>query len=387
MRVLLHTGKGGVGKTTVALATALAAAEHGHRVCVLSTDPAHSLADALALPVGPDMKRVAEGVWAREIRAQTELDRVWTPVQAWLRELIREDANELVAEELLAFPGIEELMALRAVREAEASGQFDTCVVDCAPTGSTMRLLRFPDALRIFMTQFFEMERRGARVLRPLVRGLGGGGLVPEEDFFDAFERLYEEVDDVQRILLDSERTSARLVVNPTRVVVDETRRSFAYLSLYGVATDAVLVNRLLPDVAAGGYFKSWRMREAEELDAIERSFPVPIRRASLQAREVLGVEALTRFGRELFDGVDPAGRLHRGRPLRIRRAGGRTRLEIDLPGIAKEEIEVLVRGADLHLRVRDGRRSIHLPDSLVGRTVERVRLREPTLEISFADG
>ncbi len=387
MRVLLHTGKGGVGKTTVALATALAAAEHGHRVCVLSTDPAHSLADALALPVGPDMKRVAEGVWAREICAQTELDRVWTPVQAWLRELIREDANELVAEELLAFPGIEELMALRAVREAEASGQFDTCVVDCAPTGSTMRLLRFPDALRIFMTQFFEMERRGARVLRPLVRGLGGGGLVPEEDFFDAFERLYEEVDDVQRILLDSERTSARLVVNPTRVVVDETRRSFAYLSLYGVATDAVLVNRLLPDVAAGGYFKSWRMREAEELDAIERSFPVPIRRASLQAREVLGVEALTRFGRELFDGVDPAGRLHRGRPLRIRRAGGRTRLEIDLPGIAKEEIEVLVRGADLHLRVRDGRRSIHLPDSLVGRTVERVRLREPTLEISFADG
>lgn len=387
MRVLLHTGKGGVGKTTAALATALAAAEHGHRVCVLSTDPAHSLADALALPVGPDMKRVAEGVWAREIRAQTELDRAWTPVQAWLRELIREDANELVAEELLAFPGIEELMALRAVREAEASGQFDTCVVDCAPTGSTMRLLRFPDALQIFMTQFFEMERRGARVLRPLVRGLGGGGLVPEEDFFDAFERLYEEIDDVQRILLDGERTSARLVVNPTRVVVDETRRSFAYLSLYGVAPDAVLVNRLLPDVAAGGYFKSWRKREAEELDAIERSFPVPIRRASLQAREVLGVEALTRFGRELFDGVDPVERLHSGRPLRIRRAGGRTRLEIDLPGIAKEEIEVLVRGADLHLRVRDGRRSIHLPDSLVGRTVERVRLREPTLEISFSDG
>ena len=146
-------------------------------------------------------------------------------------------------------------------------------------------------------------------------------------------------------------------------------------------------MNRLLPDVAAGGYFKSWRKREAEELDAIERSFPVPIRRASLQAREVLGVEALTRFGRELFDGVDPVERLHSGRPLRIRRAGGRTRLEIDLPGIAKEEIEVLVRGADLHLRVRDGRRSIHLPDSLVGRTVERVRLREPTLEISFSDG
>lgn len=387
MRVLLHTGKGGVGKTTLALATALAAAEYGHRVCVLSTDPAHSLADALAVPVGPDMKRIADGVWAREIRAQTELDRAWTPVQAWLRALIREDADALVAEELLAFPGIEELMALRAVREAEASGAFDTCVVDCAPTGSTMRLLRFPDALRIFMTQFFEMERRGARILRPVVRGLGGGGLVPEEEFFDAFERLYEEIDDVQRILLDGERTSARLVVNPTRVVVDETRRSFAYLSLYGVATDAVLVNRLLPEVAAEGYFKSWRAREEEELAEIERSFPVPIRRVSLRAREVIGVPALAALGRDLFGEQDPAERLHAGRPLRIRRAGGRMRLEIDLPGISKEEIDVVLKGADLHLRVRDGRRSIHLPDSLVGRDVERVRLREPTLEISFADG
>lgn len=387
MRVLLHTGKGGVGKTTLALATALAAAEHGHRVCVLSTDPAHSLADALALPVGPDMKRLAEGVWGREVRAQTELDRAWAPVQAWLRELLRDDADALVAEELLAFPGIEELMALRAVREAEASGEFDTCVVDCAPTGSTMRMLRFPDALRIFMSHFFEIERRGARVLRPLVRGLGGGGLVPDESFFEAFERLYEEIDDVQRILLDGERTSARLVVNPTRVVVDETRRAFAYLSLYGVATDAVLVNRVLPDAAAGGYFSRWRAREQEELRSIDESFPVPIRRVPLAPREVLGVSALRELGCALFADVDPAAKLHPGRPLRIRRAGGRTRLEIDLPGISKEEIDVLVKGADLHLRVRDGRRSIHLPDSLVGRDVQRVRLRGATLEISFADG
>ena len=140
MRVLLHTGKGGVGKTTLALATALVAAEHGHRVCVLSTDPAHSLADALGQPIGPDMKRMTDGVWAREVRAQTELDRAWTPVQAWLRELLREDADTLVAEELLAFPGIEELMALRAVREVEASGEFDTCVVDCAPTLSLIHI-------------------------------------------------------------------------------------------------------------------------------------------------------------------------------------------------------------------------------------------------------
>ncbi|MAG33309.1 MAG: arsenic-transporting ATPase [Deltaproteobacteria bacterium] len=387
MRVLLYTGKGGVGKTTLALASAFGAARHGHRVCVLSTDPAHSLADALAQPVGPHPRRVAKNVYAREIRAQVELDRAWQSVQAWLRELLREEVDALVAEELLAFPGIEELVALRAVREVEQTRDFDVCIVDCAPTGSTMRMLRFPEALRIFMEHFFEFERKGARLLRPLVRGFDAGRLLPREDFFDAFERLYEEIDDVRQILLDSDRTSARLVVNPTRVVVDETRRSFAYLSLYGIATDAVLVNRVMPEAVAGGYFRRWLEREREELESIERSFPVPIKRVSLRPSEVIGVEALEALSRDLFGSLDPAARMAEGRPIRIRRGGGRTRMEIDLPGIAKEEIEVLAKGVDLHLRVRDGRRSISLPDSLVGRPIERVRLREPVLEILFGDG
>lgn len=387
MRVLLHTGKGGVGKTTLALATAFGAARHGHRVCVLSTDPAHSLADALAQPVGAALRPVGEGVCAREVRAQSELDRSWTSVQRWLRALLREEADTLVAEELLAFPGIEELMALRAVREVEATGDFDVCIVDCAPTGSTMRMLRFPDALRIFMTHFFELERRGARLLRPLLRGSSAGRLLPQEDFFDAFERLYEEIEAVSTILLDETRTSARLVTIPSRVVLDETRRSFAYLSLYGIGTDALLVNRVLPDAATGGYFARWREREAEALAEIAASFPVPTHRVALRPREVIGAEALAALGGEIFGDVDPAARLAQGRPIRLRRVAGRTRLEIDLPGVAKEDVDVMAKGSDLHVRVRDGRRSIGLPDSLVGRPVERVRLREGRLEIAFGDG
>jgi arsenite-transporting ATPase len=384
MRVVLLTGKGGVGKTTLSAATAVGAAAHGHRVFLLSTDPAHSLGDAFGRPIGARPVAVAPGVVAQEVSVLDEIDRAWSEIRAWLVQLLREDADPVVAEELLVVPGLEELVALRAVREVEALGEFDTCVVDCAPTGSTLRMLRFPDALAVFMQRFFDLERRLARRVRPLLEGVGVRGLVPGDEVFAAFERLYRDVDDVRQILLDGDRTTARLVTHAARVVVDETRRSFAYLCLYGVATDAVVVNRLLPEPARAGWFGRWAERERAELEAIEAAFPVPCLRAPLHPREVVGPEALGALAREVYGARDPAALLRRGRPLRWRRVGDTTILEIELVHASKEEVEVTLRGGDLLVRVRDALRRVALPESVAGREVAGATLRGGVLEVRF---
>ena len=390
MRVLLHTGKGGVGKTTLSLATALGAAQHGHRVFALSTDAAHSLGDALGQPLGATPQEVAPGVTAQEISVLDELDDAWSVIQGWLEAFLRAEGgppedSELVAEELLAFPGLEELVALRAIRRIEETGDYDVCVVDCAPTGATLRLLRFPDVLHFFMENVFEWKRRTLRVVRPVAKQLHADRFLPSEEVFEAIERLYADVADVRQILLDADRTSARLVVNPARVVVDETRRSFAYLSLYGVATDAVLVNRVLPPSASAGYFARWAAREREELAEIERSFPVPRLSLALDPREPIGVPALTALARELFGDADPAGFFHRGRPIRLRKDERATVLEIDLPNVPRDEVQVVPAGRDLVVHVRDAQRLVSLPDSVSGRGVESVELRDGVLEVAFA--
>ncbi len=385
MRVLLHTGKGGVGKTSVAVATALGAAAHGHRVFVLSTDSAHSLGDALGREIGPRPVEVAERVVAQEVSALDELDRSWSEIQRWLQTLLREGTDEMVADELLVFPGLEELVALRAVHDVEATGDYDVCVVDCAPTGSTLRMLRFPDVLRLFMENFFDFKRRATRLIRPLAVRVGAEAFAPPDEVFAAFERLYDDVAAVQRILLDCERTSARLVVNPARVVVEETRRSFTYLCLYGVATDAVVVNRVLPERAARGYFARWAERERRELAEIEASFPVPIFHAALRPREPIGVDALRALAGEVYGDSDPAARFTRTQPIRLDERNGRTRLSIDLPCADRVDVDVVALGDELLVAVRDAQRRIALPASVAGRDVASARLVGGVLEVVFA--
>jgi arsenite-transporting ATPase len=257
-------------------------------------------------------------------------------------------------------------------------------VVDCAPTGATLRLLRLPDVLRSLMDRFWTWKRRTARALRPVAERVGLGRFVAPEVVFDAFEQLYQDVDAVRQIFLDEARTSARLVVNPARVVVDETRRSYAYLCLYGVATDAVIVNRILPSEVSRGYFARWAAREREELADIERSFPLPILRAPLFPHELRGADALRALAREVYGERDPAELFLRRRPLRLAKRGDRTVLSLDLPLACDDEIDVWVRGDELWVGVRDFERRIALPASVSGLAVAETRLEDGVLEVAF---
>ena len=350
----------------------------------MEASAAHSLSDALGRRVGPVPVEVAERVTAQEVSALSELDRSWSQIQDFLKAMLLKEEDEVIAEELLVFPGLEELVGLRALLEVENAGSYDLCVVDCAPTGSTLRMLRLPDVLRLLKENFWDMKRRAARVLRPVAGRLGLGRFVASEAVFDAFERLYDEIEAVRQILVDEDRTSARLVVNPARGVVDETRRSFAYLCLHGVLVDAVLVNRLLPAEAAKGYFARWAEREREELADIERSFPVPLLFAPLHPGEPIGVDALSELGRELYGDRDPAARYVQRRPLRLDKRDGRTVLFLDLPTVDHDEVDVLLRGDELWISVRDFERRLALPASVAGLPVACAAISDGVLEVEF---
>jgi arsenite-transporting ATPase len=384
VRVILLTGKGGVGKTTLAAATALRAAQQGLRVALLSSDPAHSLGDALGCRLGPSLAVVAPGVEAQEIGVLSELERSWETLHAWLAPLLLEEGG-VAAEEVLVLPGFEELVALRAIAAVDQAGVHDLCVVDCAPTAATLRMLRLPEVLDLSMERFWKWKRRAARALRALAAPVGAGRFVAPDEVFDAFECLVAEVGSVRDILLDRDRASARLVTQPARVVVQETRRAHAYLALHGIATDALLINRILPD-EAGSTFARWREREREALDDIEQSFALPGLRVPMYATEPRGIESLTALGEQLYPDVDAAAQLAPAAALCFDSQPGGVRLSFALPHADAAELDVARHGDDLEISLGLARRRISLPDSVAAQELESARLEDGRLTISFSD-
>jgi arsenite-transporting ATPase len=384
-RILLFTGKGGVGKTTTAAATAVRCADAGLRTVVLSTDPAHSLSDAFDVPLGPLVAPIAERLFGQQLDAQDRMEESWHEIQGWLREVFAwAGVDGLEAEELSVVPGLDEIFALTDIKHYATSGEWDVVVVDCAPTAETIRFLSLPDILSRYMERLFPVGRQLNKVASPLLSRVTSLPMAGD-DVFAATSRFYERLEGVREILTDGARTSVRLVVNPERIVIAEARRTNTYLSLFGYRVAAVVANRLLPEAVSDPWFEQWKALHVEHLKAIEDGFaPLPVLKVDLAPEELVGLDALRGFGAQVYGERDPAAVLHEGQPLRVQRHDGRTTLALDLPFADKDELELGRRGDELLVRVGPYRRAVTLPDSLRSRPVADASLKGGTLKVVF---
>ena len=387
MRVLVYTGKGGVGKTSVAAATGLRSARLGHRTIVLSTDAAHSLGDSYQMRLGPEPTKLADNLWAQEIDALHEMERNWGKIQDYLGRLLSlPGMSQIAVEELTVFPGTEELFSLLEICRHVRSGAYDVIIVDCAPTGETLRLLSYPDVLRWWMDRIFPMQRRAMKILRPMAQPLLSVPL-PTDDVFEATQALFNEIVFVHQVLTDTASSSVRLVLTPESMVISEARRSFTYLNLFGFRTDAVIVNRVVPDEVTDDYFRRWKASQEKQLHKVEEAFgPVPILLVPLYGEEVLGLDMLDKMGRACFGDRDPTEIFFARWPQTIVRSGDVTTLTVLLPFVGKGEIDVTRVGAELVVNVGDRRRTILLPRSLAGRELVKARFEDDLLKMDFAD-
>ena len=388
MRILVYTGKGGVGKTSVAAATAGRLAALGRRTLVLSTDAAHSLADSLDRPLGPDPVAVADNLWGQEVDSLREAERSWGAVQRWLAGVLRwAEVADVNSEELIVLPGLEELFSLLQILWHAREGRFDVLVVDCAPTGETLRLLSYPNVVRWWLNRIFPFQRRMARLARPVARLVTSGFEPPSEDALDAVEQLFRQVEQMQALLRDPAVTSVRLVVNPEKMVLAESRRTFTYLNLFGFNTDAIVVNRVLPEGAGSGYFAGWRSIQARYEEEIRTAFsPLPILQVPLLETEVVGLPLLERVAAAAFGERDPAEVFFAGRAEEVRREAGSHVLDLAVPFVARGDVQLSQRGDELTVHVGSYKRKTLLPRTLTGRPVLGARLAEQRLVIRFGE-
>jgi arsenite-transporting ATPase len=387
VRLVLYTGKGGVGKTTTAAATAACASERGRRVLVASADAAHSLGDVFGERLGPEPRALAPGLDAVEVDARAETERHWGSIREYLAQLFRHQGIEdVVADELALLPGAEELTTLLAVEAWATGGAYDLVVVDCAPTGAALRLLTLPELARAGLHLVLRVQRALASVVTPIAQSLVAVPLPGSEVFRDAEQLIYRRLAGLRK-LLGHPRASVRLVVTPERMVIDEALRARTDLALFELGCDAVVMNRLLPEGAADeAYFRDWGRLQAERLAEVEARFaPLPVLKAKLAPDEVIGVDALARHGAALFGARAPDAVLCRERGLRFVRTQAGVRATLPLPDARAEDLDVAKLEGELVITTGAQRRALPLPRHVLPLALTRARLERGTLLVDFA--
>lgn len=386
-RILLYTGKGGVGKTSIAAATALLSARRGYRTIVLSTDIAHSLADAFDLPLGPEPTQIAPNLWGQEPDVYHNIGRYWSTIQKYMAELFSwRGLDAVLAEEMTVLPGMDELGNLLWIADHVESGDYDVIVVDAAPTGETLRLLSLPEASRWWIERIAPIGRRVSKIGRPMLERLIGVP-IPRDEVFAAAERLLQRLDKVHRLLADPEKSSVRIALNLERLSIVEAQRSFTYFHLFGYPSDMVVCNRVLPAHDAGdGSFGTMRQTQQRYLpEVIAQYAPVPVRTVPQFDREMIGSERLIEIGEALFGDEDPTTFFYRGRPYQVLpdAAGGHV-LEVALPFTSRDDVQLTRDGDELMLQVDGLRRTIVLPRALVDAPTIGAKMEDGVLRIRF---
>lgn len=384
-RIVVYTGKGGVGKTSVAAATGLLCAARGYRTVVVSTDIAHSLSDSFDMPLGPEPVKIVDNLWGQESDVFHNVRKYWGTVQEYVASVFHwRGLDEVRAEEMTVLPGMDELASLLWIAEHHDAGDYEAIVVDAAPTGETLRLLSLPEAGRWWLEKIFPIQRRLAQVLGPAVRRMIGMP-VPDDRVFAAGEALFHKLERMHELLSDPDRSSVRIVLTLEKMVIKEAQRSFTYFHLYGYPTDLVVVNRMLPP-QAGAYFEGWYETQQKNLPLVEEAFaPIPMRTAPFFDREVVGLDMLRQLGTELFGDEDPTRIHYRGRPYRVHREDGAFVLSLELPFTTREDVTLTRNADELVLQVGAWRRNLILPRVLVESPTTGAKFVGHTLNIHFA--
>lgn len=390
MRIILFTGKGGTGKTTAAAATAIQAAKMGHKTLVISTDPAHSLADALDQTLGPEPTEVAPNLWGQELDVYYSMKKYWDNMRSLMRSLFRwQGVKNIVAEELSVLPGMEEASAFLWIEKYYTEKKYDLIVIDSAPTGETLTLLTLPQVTRSWLTKAFPGQSLAIKTFGSLLRNTTG---IPLDKGYAELETLFDKLERVQQVMLDPEVCTVRIVANPERMVIQEAKRAYTYLQLYGYSVDAIIVNRLIPEpkekksTSTDSFFEQYLVSQKKYLQEIEESFqPLPILKVGHLGREVFGKELLSQIGHSLYGEGDPAQIYFSDSPFRIKEDKKHYEIQLRLPFIEEDDFTLAKHGDELIIDLGSRRKSVILPRFANFLELDEYEFRKPWLLVRLS--
>ncbi len=391
MRIILFAGKGGVGKTSVSAATGIKCAQLGYRTLVMSLDPAHSLSDSFDLDKGLLDKnkgrpiKVTDNLWIQELDVEEEIEKNWGEVHSYLSAILNlSGMEEIIAEELAILPGMEEVSFLLYINRYARLKKFDVILLDCAPTGESIRFISIPTALEWYMKKIFSLERQITKFARPIVKRVSSVPL-PEDEYFQNLQRLFDKLEGVDGLLTNPEITSVRLVTNPEKMVIKETQRAFLYFCLYRICVDAIVINRIFPAAVMDNYFEAWKKSQETYINQIGDYFsPLPLLKASLFKDEILGSVDLVALADELYKDKDPTKTFYSESPYNFLKKDGTYLLHIRLPFISKEDIDLGRAGDELVVRIGSFKRHVPLPRRIATTDPSGAKIEGKNLIISF---